>query len=189
MVHDPTHTFFKLPRPVDRPIESVEPILPILYVRLVISNGFLGTYLRYRYKYRVASVGIFDSHDPRGRNIQSSLLNLGRILSRILGYLRNVVHGNIFCDLCMDPIRGQWFHCVYCPRDLCDHCEEVDEHDTNHFPIVAKAPVRPQTQAFGPRVCLNLFLQVDMNKFYHFTGMSAEEASGPPIMKYPVYYS
>ena len=111
------------------------------------------------------------------------------MLSRILGYLRNVAHVNIFCDLCMDPIRGQWFHCVYCPRDLCDHCEEVDEHDRNHFPMVAKAPVRSQMQVFGPSVYLSLFLQVDMNKFYHFTGMSAEDASGPPIMKYPVYYS
>jgi len=133
MVHDPTHVFFKLPRPVDHPVESTEPFLPVLY------------------KYRVASAGILDAHEPKA-------------------YLRNVVHMNIFCDLCMDPIRGQWFHCVYCPRDLCDHCEEVDEHDTAHFSMVAKAPV-------------------DMNKFYHFTGMSAEDASGPPIMKYAVYYS
>jgi hypothetical protein len=51
------------------------------------------------------------------------------------------MHVNIFCDLCMDQIRGQWFHCVYCPRDLCGHCEEVDEHDRSHFSMVAKAPV------------------------------------------------
>ena len=31
VVHDPTHIFFKLPRPVDRPVESAEPILPPLY--------------------------------------------------------------------------------------------------------------------------------------------------------------
>lgn len=133
IVHDPTHIFFKLSRPVDRPVESSEPILPILY------------------KYRVASAGLVDGHDPKA-------------------YLRNVMHVNIFCDLCMEQIRGQWFHCVYCPRDLCGHCEEVDGHDRSHFSLVAKAPV-------------------DMNKFYRFTGMSAEEASGPPIMKHPVYYS
>lgn len=51
------------------------------------------------------------------------------------------MHVNIFCDLCMDQIRGEWFHCVYCPRDLCSHCEEVDEHDRSHFSLVAKAPV------------------------------------------------
>jgi len=132
-VHDPTHIFFKIRRPVDRLIESPEPILPILY------------------RYRVAIVGHVDAHDPKA-------------------YLRKVIHDNIFCDLCMDRIIGEWFHCVYCPRDLCGHCEEVDEHDTTHFSMVAKAPV-------------------NMAKFYHFTEMSAEEASGPPIMKYPVYSS
>jgi len=35
MVHDPTHIFFKLRRPVDRRIESSEPILPALYVHLI----------------------------------------------------------------------------------------------------------------------------------------------------------
>lgn len=103
--------------------------------------------------------------------------------------MRNVIHANIFCDLCVDPIRGQWFHCMYCPKDLCDHCEEVDEHDTTHFSMVAKAPVRPPLEKNRSLLGLNPFLQVDMNKFYHFTGMSAEDASGPPIMKYAVYYS
>lgn len=75
---------------------------------------------------------------------------LAKFLIGHLAYLRNVVHGNIFCDLCMDQIRGQWFHCVYCPRDLCGHCEEVDEHDRNHFSMVAKAPVRVLLNPFGP---------------------------------------
>lgn len=68
MVHDPTHIFFKLRRPVDRPIESAEPILPILYVGLGTPNGsdFLGADLGFRYKYRVASSGIPDTHDPKG---------------------------------------------------------------------------------------------------------------------------
>jgi len=78
---------------------------------------------------------------------------------------------------------------MYCPKDLCDHCEEVDEHDTTHFSMVAKAPVRPPLEKNRSLLGLNPFLQVDMNKFYHFTGMSAEDASGPPIMKYAVYYS
>jgi len=38
MVHDPTHIFFKLRRPVDRRVESSEPILPILYVYLISSK-------------------------------------------------------------------------------------------------------------------------------------------------------
>ena len=89
----------------------------------------------------------------------------------------------------MDPIRGEWFHCVYCRRDLCGHCEEVDEHDRTHFSMVAKAPVRLQSEASDHRTDLNLSLQVDMNKFYHFTGMTSEDTSGPPIMKYRVYHS
>ena len=111
------------------------------------------------------------------------------ILTGRLAYLKNFVHTNIFCDLCMDQIRGQWFHCVYCPRDLCGHCEEVDEHDTTHFSMVAKAPVCAGLDPSGPWTDLNLFSQVDMTRFYHFTGMSTEDASGPPIMKYPVYHS
>lgn len=40
MLHDPTHVFFKLPRPVDRPIESPGPLLPKLYavLRLAFRN-------------------------------------------------------------------------------------------------------------------------------------------------------
>jgi hypothetical protein len=55
--------------------------------------------------------------------------------------------------------------------------------------MVAKGPVRVYIDLCDPGKNLNPFLQVDMIKFYRFTGMSAEEASGPPIMKYPVYYS
>jgi len=132
MVHDPTHIFFKLHRPVDHPIKSLEPILHDLY------------------EYPAASRGVLDARDPKA-------------------YLRYVTHGYIYCDMCMDQIPGQWFHCVYCSRDLCDNCEEGDEHDATHFFMVAKAPV-------------------DMTKFYRFTGMSAEDDCSPPIMKYPVYY-
>ena len=55
--------------------------------------------------------------------------------------------------------------------------------------MVAKASVRPQLEGFGAELDLNLLLQADTNKFYYFTGMSAEDANGPPIMKYPVYHS
>ena len=78
---------------------------------------------------------------------------------------------------------------MYYPRDLCDHCEEVGGCDRTRFSMVAKAPVRPQLEGFGAELDLNLLLQADMNKFYYFTGMSAKDASGPPIMKYPVYHS
>jgi hypothetical protein len=74
MIHDPTHIFFKLGRPVDHPVESSEPILPILYAHLVALKGFvliLGTNSGYRYKYRVASSGNLDAHDPQGECTRS----------------------------------------------------------------------------------------------------------------------
>ena len=69
MVHDPTHVFFKLPRPVDRPVESMEPILPLLYVWFV-SAFPMRTEVRFRYKYRVASACTLDAHDPKGEHIE-----------------------------------------------------------------------------------------------------------------------
>lgn len=149
MVHDPTHVFFKLPRPVDRPVEFIEPILPILYVPSI-SALPLGTDLRLRYKYRVASSCTLDAHDPTGENMGLAACLLAEGLTGHSAYLQNVMHVNIFCDLCMDQIRGQWFHCVYCPRDLCGHCEEVDEHDRTHFSMVAKAPVCARLNRHDP---------------------------------------
>ena len=154
MVHDPTHVFFKLPRPVDRPVESMEPMLPILYV-WSLGAFSLRANARFRYKYRVASSCTLDAHDPKGEN---AIRLLAPIFTWCLAYLRSVMHVNIFCDLCMDQIRGQWFHCVYCPRDLCGHCEEVDEHDRTHFSMVAKAPVRVRLDPIYPRKELNVSL-------------------------------
>ncbi|KAF8757912.1 Zinc-binding domain, present in Dystrophin, CREB-binding protein [Rhizoctonia solani] len=31
LIHDPYHVFLKLPRPVDRPIESPHPVIPVVY--------------------------------------------------------------------------------------------------------------------------------------------------------------
>ena len=144
MVHDPTHIFFKLPQPVDRPIESPEPILPILYVQFVMPKDFLGADTSGSGINTASPLSVFSTPKiPKVRISGVFYWFFARILSGGSGYLRNVIHANIFCDLCMDPIRGEWYHCVYCPRDLCDHCEEVDEHDRTHFSMVAKAPVRP----------------------------------------------
>ena len=116
-----------------------------------------GTNPRFRYKYRAASTSMLDAHDPKGENMELAVRFLARFLIAPLAYLRNVMHVNIFCDLCMEPIRGQWFHCVYCPRDLCGHCEEVDGHDGTHFSLVAKVPVRARLASFGRWTNLNPF--------------------------------
>lgn len=150
MVHDPTHIFFKLGRPVDRPIESTEPILPVLSVYFPCRTFFLleltpGSDINTA----LPPLVFWTLMIPKVRTLGAGCPFLAHILTGCLAYLRNVIHVNIFCDLCMEPIRGQWFHCVYCPRDLCDHCEEVDEHNTTHFSMVAKAPVRSLLKSFN----------------------------------------
>ncbi|KZT59440.1 hypothetical protein CALCODRAFT_450060 [Calocera cornea HHB12733] len=102
-LHDPMHAFFKIPRPLDRAINSPFPILPLLY-RSPVAAGFES------------------NQDPRA-------------------YLLNLVHGNTLCDICVEPIRGEWFRCVYCSKDLCADCEENDVHDPTHIFVVFKAPV------------------------------------------------
>jgi len=83
-------------------------------------------------------------------------------------YLQNIVHKATLCDCCMEHIRGEWFRCAYCSKDLCNFCEKIDEHDKSHLFFVFKAPVDMRT--------LRIFANLD----------STEQQ---PVLKYPVYYS
>ncbi|CDO69770.1 hypothetical protein BN946_scf184766.g15 [Trametes cinnabarina] len=84
-------------------------------------------------------------------------------------YLRNLMHQFAVCDRCMSHIRGEWFHCAYCPKDLCDSCAEVDTHDPTHLFIVFKS-------------------NVNMQIFRRF--MNEEDPSrSPPLISFPVYTS
>ncbi|KAI0352154.1 hypothetical protein OH77DRAFT_1428932 [Trametes cingulata] len=60
------------------------------------------------------------------------------------GYLQNLTHQFAVCDRCMSHIKGEWFHCAYCPKDLCDSCAEVDTHDPTHLFVVFKSNVNMQ---------------------------------------------
>ena len=60
------------------------------------------------------------------------------------GYLRGLTHAFAVCDRCMSHISGEWFHCAYCPKDLCDSCAEVDTHDNTHLFVVFKSDVNMQ---------------------------------------------
>ncbi|KIY71922.1 hypothetical protein CYLTODRAFT_418465 [Cylindrobasidium torrendii FP15055 ss-10] len=131
MLHDPTHVFFKLPRRVDRPIESSRALLPKLY-RQPVGPG----------------PDTIISDDPQA-------------------YLRELTHSTALCDLCMTCIQGAWFRCVYCGKDLCDACEELDNHNYKHFFMVFKAPV-------------------DMHAVKVFTNLENPSQS-PPVINYPVY--
>jgi hypothetical protein len=54
----------------------------------------------------------------------------------VKAYLKHV---HALCDRCMVIIQGAWFRCVYCGKDLCDDCEEIDTHDDTHVFLVLKS--------------------------------------------------
>ncbi|KAH7881774.1 hypothetical protein F5I97DRAFT_1945578 [Phlebopus sp. FC_14] len=105
MLHDSMHSFFKLPRPVHRPLESTAAFLPKLYK---VPAGPVG--------------GLAPNADPKE-------------------YLSFLVHSTALCDRCMERIRGAWFRCANCAKDLCSDCEALDTHDDTHVFVVFKAPV------------------------------------------------
>ncbi|KAH9056727.1 hypothetical protein EDB87DRAFT_1635118 [Lactarius vividus] len=110
-VHDPMHTFLKIPRPVDipGPLESEFPIIPILY----------------RYPAGPAPGSAADvSDDPEAylRDLKHSFALCDRHASR-------------------GRIVGKWYRCAFCARDLCADCEALDTHDSAHAFLVFKAPV------------------------------------------------
>lgn len=130
IIHDPMHIFFKLPRPVQHPIQSPFPLLTQLYR---IPAG--------------PSTPLIRQNDPRA-------------------YLKQLKHESAICDRCMDRIQGEWFHCVYCPQDLCETCEALDTHDDTHFFVVFKS-------------------NINMLEFKNFVHL--DENRQMPILQYPVY--
>lgn len=83
-------------------------------------------------------------------------------------YLSFLVHSAALCDRCMERIRGAWYRCAYCGKDLCGDCEAVDTHDETHVFVVFKAPV-------------------DMPRFRQFANVEDPSAS-PPLIPFPVYF-
>lgn len=53
--------------------------------------------------------------------------------------ISGLVHESTLCDLCVQPIHGPWFHCVYCSSDMCDVHEAT--HNPDHCSIVFKSKV------------------------------------------------
>ncbi|KAH8110024.1 hypothetical protein DFH11DRAFT_1805964 [Phellopilus nigrolimitatus] len=86
-------------------------------------------------------------------------------------YLATLYHNAALCDHCMDRIKDEWFRYVYCAKNLCDVCENLDAHahDRTHFFYVFKAPV-------------------DMQIFRIVAELDNPEGS-PPVLNYPLYYS
>jgi len=105
LLHDPKHIFVKLPRPVDRPLQTTQGLVPKIYITPV---------------------------GPRPGAMRNTHPE---------EYLESVLHTHTWCDRCMTRIQGKWFHCGFCPKDLCSDCEAMDTHDNTHVFLVFKAPV------------------------------------------------
>ncbi|TFY76515.1 hypothetical protein EWM64_g7495 [Hericium alpestre] len=83
-------------------------------------------------------------------------------------YLNDLLHTSAYCDRHMQPIVGKWYRCMYCEKDLCEECEEIDEHDNTHILLVFKAIV-------------------NMHAFKHLVDMGNPQGSSP-ILTEPVYF-
>lgn len=136
------HVFFKLRRPVHRPLESPFPFLPPLYVLTsefwflfltlvsdIKSQRALRQMLR---NLMIQEVVTISFHLDNGKNPTYTFF---------LAYLSSLVNPFAICDRCMTSIEGEWFRCAYCACDLCDTCEEMDTHDDTHVFMVFKSLV------------------------------------------------
>jgi hypothetical protein len=49
----------------------------------------------------------------------------------------------VLCDECggFKPLRGEWYWCLQCGRDLCAVHEAVDAHDDTHVFVLFKSAV------------------------------------------------
>ncbi|TCD69152.1 hypothetical protein EIP91_008629 [Steccherinum ochraceum] len=93
----------------------------------------------------------------------------GRVIRDPREYLSTLEHRYSLCDMCMSKIKGEWFRCVYCSRDLCSDCEKTDVHDKKHFFLVLES-------------------EVDMNDFRQFFRIDSRFEDIPvPILTFPVY--
>jgi len=82
-------------------------------------------------------------------------------------YLKSLYHKSAVCDCCFEPIQGEWFRCLYCSRDLCHDCLQMDTHDDTHVFIVFKS-------------------KVDMQIFRQYISVDARFI--PPVIPHAVYH-
>lgn len=104
------------------------------------------------------------------------------------GYLFNLTHQFAVCDRCMSHIRGEWFHCAYCPKDLCDSCAEVDTHDPTHLFVAFKSNVNMQIFRYASRIPLYV-LRADLGDASRRFMNEEDPSRSPPLIPFPVYSS
>jgi hypothetical protein len=143
LVHDPMDIFFKLPRPVDRALEPPHPFLPILYVCFSFNECIISPIFRYKSPAGPGPGSALNSNHPKGLSdsFPYPLCGTHSFHGTLAAYLSSLHHNAALCDHCMERISGEWFRCVYCAKDLCDVCENLNAHDRTHFFYVFKAPV------------------------------------------------
>ena len=136
------HFFLKVVRPVDRAIESPFGLLPSMWV-------FLLWWLRGQSKYKVlVDIAHLPGPNQTGpetwktpKVICHLVFSCSEHLTRTLDYIKSLYHHTSLCDVCMERIRGEWFRCVYCAKDLCRDHEAMDTHNPTHLFIVFKSSV------------------------------------------------
>jgi len=132
LVHNARHIFFKLPRPVDRPIDAQYPILPILYKK---PAGPIG-------------VGVPpDSMDPKAylRELCHNAAVCDRCIQRICGeWFRCVYCAKDLCDVCegLDTHDRRHFFLIFkAPVDMQVFRVVAELDNPNGSPPVLKYPV------------------------------------------------
>ncbi|GAA6036738.1 hypothetical protein JCM8097_003453 [Rhodosporidiobolus ruineniae] len=143
-VHDPSHAFLRLTYPVGgrgrRGLPSVRALVPLLYKEGAKGGGEEG-------EEEGEGMGEGDLMDLRsergGRKSADSRRSGGSGSSGGrtsrgggAGGEEEVVHPNVICDGCSQPIRGAWMRCCHCPHsyDLCTPCLALNAYSSTPHP-------------------------------------------------------
>ncbi|CDZ96260.1 Uncharacterized conserved protein, contains ZZ-type Zn-finger [Phaffia rhodozyma] len=136
LIHDPMHVFIRFDRPVDIPVKSLLPLLPVLY--------------------KTPAGSSVDPNQPAPPEGYSEAALKNRNLNNPTMYLNHLYHPSTVCDLCMTPISGKWYRCAVCEAsfDLCADCHGSANHDKDHVFVVFKSNV--DMSAFRDLTALSL---------------------------------
>ncbi|KDE07399.1 hypothetical protein MVLG_02266 [Microbotryum lychnidis-dioicae p1A1 Lamole] len=121
-LHDPLHCFLRLTQPLQKPLPSLNQLLPILYDPLFPPP---------RRGKEVTARGSDDSSPTSSlspRDQETSDPDHDSIPLDLM-----VLHGQVYCDICAELIQGPWLRCCHCPAfDACVACLERSSHHAPH---------------------------------------------------------
>ncbi|GAA5849111.1 hypothetical protein JCM8547_006450 [Rhodosporidiobolus lusitaniae] len=161
-VHDPSHCFLRITHPLRRDLPSVRGLLPKLYKE---ESGQEegkeggeggegkegeggGDLIELRSERGGGSEGDGKAEGRERRRSRSSggrSVKSGGGAGGKGGEKEEVLHPNVICDGCAQPIRGAWMRCCHCPLsyDLCASCLTLSPftpspHPPNHVFVKLK---------------------------------------------------